>query len=319
MYKRQILQILVVGVIVGHMRDKYRRKNGDLEDEKKYYQSELVDMTRIYDGNRYVKEIYEKRIVNYENSMVKVYEASSQLDFWEPQKVIFQAVDVARELMDIQDVAIYITGGNAGYLRLAAASSDEARQMGKSIHADENFFMHRELVERTVYRNREVDSVLPSYACGIYDRENLNAVIMLWTKDLSKINLYESNMLALICRLIESSMNHAATYWNRLANQYIEGTNVLREEEFDKMYQICQEGSQQDKLEYTALRIPGRFLQSRGKEVCAKIASLVRQTDIIGEKDENICILLMNTNESEAEYVIQRFQNAGIPVENGIG
>ena len=35
------------------MRDKYRRKNGDLEDEKKYYQSELVDMTRIYDGNRY--------------------------------------------------------------------------------------------------------------------------------------------------------------------------------------------------------------------------------------------------------------------------
>ncbi|MFR5915624.1 MAG: hypothetical protein ACLUGJ_11545 [Blautia wexlerae] len=68
-----ILQILVVsGVIVGHMKDKYRRKNGDLEDEKKYYQSELVDMTRIYDGNRYVKEIYEKRIVNYENSMVVV-------------------------------------------------------------------------------------------------------------------------------------------------------------------------------------------------------------------------------------------------------
>lgn len=314
-----ILQILVVGVIVGHMKDKYRRKNGDLEDEKKYYQSELVDMTRIYDGNRYVKEIYEKRIVNYENSMVKVYEASSQLDFWEPQKVIFQAVDVARELMDIQDVAIYITGGSVGYLRLAAVSSEEARQMGKSIHADENFFMHRELVERAVYRNREVDSVLPSYACGIYDRENLSAVIMLWTKDLSKINLYESNMLALICRLIESAMNRAATYWNRLANQYIEGTNVLREEEFDKIYQICQEGSKQNKLEYTALRIPGRFQQSRGKEVCAKIASLVRQTDFIGEKDENICILLMNTNKSEAEYVIQRFQNAGIPVENVIG
>ena len=37
-----ILQVLVIGVVVGHMRDKYRRKNGDLEDEKKYYQSELV-------------------------------------------------------------------------------------------------------------------------------------------------------------------------------------------------------------------------------------------------------------------------------------
>ncbi len=223
-----ILQVLVIGVVVGHMRDKYRRKNGDLEDEKKYYQSELVDMTRIYDGNRYVKEIYEKRIVNYENSMVRVYEASSQLDFWEPQKVIFQAVDVARELMGIDDVAIYITGSNTGYLRLAAASSEEARQMGKSIHADENFFMGRQLVERTVYRNRDLESSLPSYACGIYDRENLNAIIMLWTKDLTKINLYESNMLALICRLIEASMNHAATYWNRLANQYIEGKEITQ-------------------------------------------------------------------------------------------
>lgn len=313
-----ILQILVIGVIVGHMRDKYRRKNGDLEDEKKYYQSELVDMTRIYDGNRYVKEIYEKRIVNYENSMVRVYEASSQLDFWEPQKVIFQAVDVARELMDIDDVAIYITGNNSGYMRLAAASSEDARRMGKSIHADEHFFMQRELVERTVYRNREIDSGLPSYACGIYDREELNAIVMLWTKDLSKINLYESNMLALICRLIEASMNHAATYWNRLANQYIEGTNVLREEEFDKMYQICREGSQQNKLEYSALTIPSGFMPGKGKEIYAKIASLVRQTDIIGEKEGDICIILMNTNEKEADYVIRRFQNAGIRVENGI-
>lgn len=314
-----ILQVLVIGVVVGHMRDKYRRKNGDLEDEKKYYQSELVDMTRIYDGNRYVKEIYEKRIVNYENSMVRVYEASSQLDFWEPQKVIFQAVDVARELMGIDDVAIYITGSNTGYLRLAAASSEEARQMGKSIHADENFFMGRQLVERTVYRNRDLESSLPSYACGIYDREKLNAIIMLWTKDLTKINLYESNMLALICRLIEASMNHAATYWNRLANQYIEGTNVLKEEEFDKMYQICQEGSKQNKLEYTALRVPGPYLQSRGAEGYTQIASLIRQTDIIGERDGDICILLMNTNEKEADYVIQRFQNAGVRVENGIG
>ncbi len=39
------LQILVVGVSVGYMRDKYKRKNDDLEDEKKYFQSELVDMT----------------------------------------------------------------------------------------------------------------------------------------------------------------------------------------------------------------------------------------------------------------------------------
>lgn len=314
----EILQILIIGVLVGYMRDKYKRKNGDLEDEKKYYQSELVDMTRIYDGNRYVKEVYEKRIVNYENSMVRIYEATSRLDFWEPQKVIFQAVDVARELMGIDDIAIYITSNNSRYMRLAASTSEEARQMGKSIQVDENFFMQRELVERTVYRNRDVDSALPSYACAIYNQEDLNAIIMLWTKELSKINLHESNMLALICRLIEASMARAATYWNRLANLYIEGTNVLREEEFDKMYQICQDGSQQNKLEYTALRIPSMSLKRMGQQCYARIGSLVRQTDILGEKKGDICVLLMNTDEKEADYVIQRFQKAGVEIEIGI-
>ncbi len=85
------------------------------------------------------------------------------------------------------------------------------------------------------------------------------------------------------------------------------------------MYQICQEGSKQNKLEYTALRVPGPYLQSRGAEGYTQIASLIRQTDIIGERDGDICILLMNTNEKEADYVIQRFQNAGVRVENGIG
>ncbi|MFR5915625.1 MAG: hypothetical protein ACLUGJ_11550 [Blautia wexlerae] len=71
--------------------------------------------------------------------------------------------------------------------------------MGKSIHADENFFMHRELVERAVYRNREVDSVLPSYACGIYDRENLSADHHAFgQKTFPRLIFYESNMLALI-------------------------------------------------------------------------------------------------------------------------
>ncbi len=44
--------------------------------------------------------------------MARIYEIASRLDSWEPQKVIFEAVDVAKELLDIEDVAIYMAGKN---------------------------------------------------------------------------------------------------------------------------------------------------------------------------------------------------------------
>jgi len=314
-----ILQILIVGVAVGYMHDQYKRTKDDLEDEKKYYQSELVDITRIYDGNRYVKEVYEKRLVNYENSLVRVYEATSRLDFWEPQKVIFQALDVASELMEMKDVAIYIAGTNSDYLRLAASSSELAKGMGKSIQINDDFFMKSQLVERSVYRNKHVESTYPSYACGIYDEDNLSAIVMLWTSDLSQINLHESNMLALICRLIERSMKHAAVYWNRLASQYIEGTQVLREEEFEKMRRICEEGQEQNKLEYVTLRMAEDMDENRVKSLYDRIASLVRQTDIIGISGKQLCIMLMNTNRKESEYVVKRFEEDGIPIKYEMG
>lgn len=314
----EILPILIVGVLVGYMRDKYKRSYSDMEDAKNYYQSELVDLTRIYDGNRYVKEIYEKRLVAYDNSMARIYEVTRKLDFWEPQKVVFRAIDVVQELMDIEDVSIYIADENSSYMRLAASSNPSvAGRLGKSIRVDENFFMLRELKERDVYRNRDIDTAFPTYACGLYQDERISGVIMLWTRELSKINLHETNTIALICRMIESSVNHAVTYWNMHASQYIEGTNVLQEEDFDKIQKIYEEGIAENKLECTFLRVLcGQEQRGSDVSVYEKVGRYIRQTDIVGEKAGDICIILTNTGLDEAAHVLERLQNAGIQVEN---
>lgn len=309
------LQILVVGVSVGYMRDKYKRKNDDLEDENKYFQSELVDMTKIYDGSRYLKEVYEKRLMNYENSMARIYEVASRLDSWEPQKVIFEAVDVAKELLDIEDVAVYMAGKNAQYLRLMASSTPLSRSLGKSICADEQFFMHDALAERSVYRNREIDSPLPNYACGVFTDNNLTGIVMLWTRDLTKINLYQSNMLALLCHLIEAAMSRAKVYWNELSGQYIDGTNILQEDGFLKMLDLCEQGRRENKVLYTLLHVPKQAVEKDRTFVYEKAGRLVRETDYVGQTPDGLRIILMNANEQESDYVVQRFQKSGIPVE----
>ena len=310
-----VLQVLVVGVIAGFMRDKYKRKNSDLEDEKKYYQSELVDMTKIYDGNLYVKGLYEKRLVNYENSMARIYEIASRLDFWEPQKVIFQAVDVLKELMEMEDVAIYIAGKDSKYLRLTASSSELARTMGKSVCVDSDFFMHNELVEKIVYRNKDVSSSMPSYACGVFTQDSLTAIIMLWTNDLTKINLYQTNMLALLSRLIEAAMNRARLYWNTLTEQYMEGTNILQEEGIDNMLDLCKQGAAEEKVVYELLKVSNDTLAKDKDGVLGKVGKLVRETDYVGLKKDGLYIILMNVNDEETAFVMNRFEKADIPVE----
>lgn len=308
------LQILAVGVSVGYMRDKYKRKNADLEDEKKYFQSELIDMTKIYDGNRYLKEVYEKRLMGYENSMARIYEIASRLDSWEPQKVIFEAVDVAKELLEMEDVAIYMAGKNDRYLRLMASSTPLARSMGKSICVDERFFMHDALTERSVYRSRSIDSGLPNYACGVFSGDSLTGIVMLWTADLSKMNLYQSNMLALLCHLVEAAMNRAKVFWNELSGQFIEGTNILHEAQFFKMLELCKQGRKENKVLYTLLYVPVDAADKDRAGVYQKAGQLIRETDYIGEGPDGLHIILMNANDEESNFVVQRFQKSGIPV-----
>lgn len=310
-----VLQILIIGVAVGYMRDRYKRKSANLEDEKKYFQSELVDLTQIYDGNRYIKDVYEKRLMNYENSMAWIYETASKLDFWEPTKVVFQAVDVVCELLGVQDVAIYIAGKREKYLRLMASSTDNARVMGKSVCVDESFFMFNELQERSVYRNKDLDSDFPTYACGTFSDNKLTSIIMVWTKDLSKINLYQSNMFALLCRLIEASMSRARLFWNELAHQYIEGTNVLQEDGFERVLELCIQGKKEGKVIYSLLGISSKDVDMEQAELYQQVGRMVRETDFIGKNKEGLSVILMNVNEGETESVLQRFEKLSIPVK----
>lgn len=307
-----ILQMLIIGVAVGYMRDWYYREKADLMDEKKYYESELIDITRIYDSNQSVKNMYEKRIISYQNSFAKVYDIAKRLDFWEPQKVIFEGVDVIKELMEIQDVAIYIGNKKSKYFRLAAFSSKKAVAMGKSICIDPSLKMYQSLQQREVYRSHSIGEEEPAYVSGVYNLDKeLIAVIMIWTNDLTKINLYQANLLALVVRLVEDSMIRATAYLENLSNQYFENSRIMYPDAFNKMYDIYKDGKSQGKMDYVLLKMISRksFLTKEEEmDYYHLLESLVRETDFLGKVEDTIYILLANSNTEDAKFVRERFK-----------
>lgn len=309
-YFIRFLELIVVGVTSGYMRDKYRRKNLDLNDENAYYAGEVRDLTRINDSNVYVRNLFEKRLMGYRNSLAKIYEITSQLDYMESRKVLFHAVQVCSQILDTPHVAVYIASGNAGFFRLVAAGSKQARQMGKSIRYDENSFMYRALSQKEIYQNRQFDSSNPTFAGAVYRSDTPIVIVMVWMDQIEQVNLYNSNMLAVLCRLLESSVHRAVLYEESIhRDSYLPDTRILHEDAFRQVVQTYEEGRLQGLLEYVLLRVKGN------KNKRDSIEQLVRDTDVLGEVHGDVYVLLSNSNKSDAHFVVDRFAKNGLQLE----
>ena len=292
------------------MRDKYRRKNLDLNDENAYYAGEVRDLTRINDSNVYVRNLFEKRLMGYRNSLAKIYEITSQLDFMESRKILFHAVQVCAQILDTPHVAVYISSGNTGFFRLVAAGSKQARQMGKSIRYDENSFMYRALSQKEIYQNRQFDGSCPTFAGAVYRSESPIVIVMVWMEEIEQVNLYNSNMLAVLCRLLESSVHRAVLYEESIHNDsYLPGTRILHEDAFRQVVQTYEEGRLQGLLEYVLLRVKAD--QSQWE----RIARLVRDTDVLGDVHGDIYVLLSNSDKNDAHFVMERFAKNNFHLE----
>ncbi len=306
----RFLELLVLGVIGGYMRDKYRRKNRDLVDENDFNQNEVRDLTRINDSNVYVRNLFEKRLMGYRNSLARIYEITSQLDYMESRKVLFHAVQVLTQIMETPHAAVYVVSGSSGFFRLAASSSKRARQMGKSILFDEKSFLYRSLSQKENYQNRLLEEGRPTFAGAVYRGDAPAVIVMVWMDEIEQVNLYNSNMLAILCRLLESSIHRAVLYEESVyRDSYLPDTRIMVETAFRNVLDTFEEGRLQGLLEYVLFKVKANA-QER-----ARAASLVRDTDVLGEMNGELYVLLANSGAEDAHFVVDRFAANGMGLE----
>lgn len=308
-----VLQLLIAGMLVAYMRDKFKINLKDTQEDNRYLKIELDEIKEINDSNVYIKEIYEKRLVNYKNSMSRLYEVTSALDYLEPQKVIFQATDVISRLMESADVAIYIGSGTSKYYRLAAATSPQAKVLGKSYALEEGTQMLDSLMGKEIFRNKNILDSLPIMAGATYSENKITAIIMVWTDSLEATTIYQSNLLAILCRLIEKSILRAYDFIEALQNEsYFADTNIMKEDAFEKRLSIYKEGKERGLLDYSILILQLSANKNKELEIAG---SLIRDTDYVGLVGDSAKILLANTNPDEAGFVVKRFAEKGLKVD----
>lgn len=312
----KILFFFLVGILVGYSKDRLKLKNTELTEEKVALQEELARIYDISERHIQIKKMFEERLINYDNSIAKVYSIVSQLDLLDSEKIVGSALDVVQQIMGVNDVAIYVKS-NEGLYRLAGASSRRAQKMKNIINLEDYEALEGVLLEDRIYVNRKLDQNLPSMVAPVFSDQKMIYMIMLFNMDFDKMTLYQENLFSVLSKIIASSFEKAYRYQaDTKDSRYVPGTNILLADAFKEIVQTKLSGGSGNIVDFAVLKAPVSSLDIMEKGAAA--ASVLRDNDYVGlsETDPNALLLLLNnTTDKDLPFVYKKLERVDLQAE----
>lgn len=308
-----VLQFLFYFVIAIGISYSFLNHRNKLKDRMDQLQELEEEYTRIIDINRTnveIKKTFEDRLINYGDSIGKIYNVVSELDVLEVDKVIMASLHVVSRIMGVKDVSIYYAGTDQ-YFHFVGATTKETGGI-RTILLSEYEEMERSLLEGDVYINHGIGGDLPRMAAPIYSGNKLIYIIMLWNMEFEELNLYKKNLFLVLVKIITSSLEKGYQYEKAGRNQeYYENTNIMLPAAFKRRVKEHLKGIPKEEAEYTLLQVA-----TNGKEraqLNMELSGLLRDSDRIGYiKDEGSYIyILAHTNYDGAEFVVRKLSREG--------
>jgi len=308
-----IAQLFIVGLIVGYMRDQIRAMKMESKEMEEYLSGQIQDIKDINETNVRVKEVMEQQLIDQKDSIGKIYSITSELDQTMPDEVLFDAVQMMKQLMGTEDVAIYNVV-NGDYARMFSASSQKARELGNSIRYREMSVMYDALKEHNVYINKSLDPQYPLMANAIFENDEIQMIVMLWGLSWERMTLGQANMLVVVSDLIQNAVLRARRYLQALEEKrYIEGSHILDQNAFASLVNAYRYAKERNLVECVLLRL--KLPEDTYKVEGEKIIRLVRNSDYLGILEGSLYILLTNTDCAAADFVKKRLQEHKVQSE----
>ncbi len=309
-----ISEIFILGLSVGYMHDRFDKIRKEHEAESVFYNVQLADMKDINTSNVRVKDALETQIVNQSDSVGKIYSITSALDHYSPEEVLFYAADMISRLTKSRDIAIY-TVSNKDYARLFSFTSKKAQMLGNSIKYSEMGELTETLKDRKVFINRKLDDRYPLMASAVYnDSGDMQLIIMLWSIPWENMTLGQANQLVVIGALIQNAVIRATRYLDALEEKrYIKDTRALEPAAFTALRDAYMAAGAKGLTECLLLRCNN--VNEDQMAYVERVSKLLRNTDYIGILQDEIYMLLPNTESSDLSLVVNRLQAAGVSCE----
>lgn len=307
----QIVQYIFIGASIGYAVDYGKTKIMVKETEYDYLHKEYQEIKEINNDNILIKREYEKRLLNDRTSLPRLYSIISQLTVLEPEKILTEAVEVIKDIMDTDMVSIYSANKKNTFIRLSVASNKDAILIDKSIDLSKYPKLQKSMDNNEVYVGNRWSEDEPSLAAPVFHEGKCIAIIIIKDMKFERLNLYQVNLFRTLSILISASMAKAREYeLVTRNNKYIEDTEILNSNNFERLIEFENEKVSKGLANYSIIKI---ITEDNMKEVYFKISNLFRDTDYFGAtKSQELLVLLGNTSKKDMEFVLTRLINAGV-------
>lgn len=306
-----IVEIFIVGLVVGYMKDQLKFMQEEKKQEVDFLSERVTDIGEINESNLRVKEGLITQIVNYDYSLGTVYDLVEQLEENEPAKILFHALILVAKVMDCQDVSFYRVNEEK-YARLFGYTSAKGKTMGHTVYLPEKEELFDAFSKGKVYLNRTMDPDYPMMAYCIQEEKEMELMVLLWSIPFERMTIAESNRLIVLGKLIQQSASRSATYLDLLRNErYQDESPALKAEAFEELIATYYEAGEHNLTEYILLQVVS---STSGLEQAGQIIfDTLRETDYIGyREDGKLYIILTSTDRVGCGYVQRNLEKKGI-------
>ncbi|MFF0830030.1 NAD-dependent epimerase/dehydratase family protein [Brevibacillus sp. NPDC003359] len=303
---------LLIGIAVGYSIDKRNRDVLSKEMQKQAVEEKYDFLKDIYNDVLVVKQELQQQIVNSEDSFGKIYNITKELDSLEPERVLQKSVKVLERIMKSDEIAIYTMNQNGSFLRLMAKSNKVGFDLPRSLKMSEHAYLTELLATKKIIVNKELCHDMPLMAAPIFDNGKMVALVSLQQLGFEHFTMYTQNLFQVAVQLISSALSRSLRYLNSTQkDRYLEETSILNPMYFSAMLKNKRDAKQQLNTDFTLLSVDRSQLDHH--MLSAQIASSLREADYMGiDHTGDVYIILSNSNEQEANIVIERLGRLGI-------
>lgn len=307
----QFTSYIFIGVATGYTVDCYKLKINAKDTEYVFLEKEYETIREINRDNLVIKQEYHKQLLNYNTSLPKLYSVISRLTVLEPERIFSETIHVVKDIMEVETVAVYLAKEGSSYMRLVVSSDEKSVFGGKSWNLNEYENIKEAFAKDEVFIGNTRNEKEPALAAPIYYKGICIAALVIKEVPFQFLNLYYTNLFRTMAVMITSSIVKAKDYENVVKQElFIPDSEIFYPIEFRKMIDIAIEKKQQGIAEFCMIKVD---VEASVTEVYYRTANLFRNTDFFGMDDEyGLYVLLGNTSENEAVYVLERMEKQEI-------
>ena len=307
-----ITAYLFTAALTGYFADARHFEQEAIAWQKRQATERQVFMRGLYEDNLAVKDKLYRQIVNSDNSIGRLYRIIKRLDSVEPENIFNQAAAVTAEILNVDNIAIYVVGADGHYLRQKIRIGKLSARQPRSLRVADYAYLQNLLQEHSIFVNRDLVKDTPDLAAPIVHQDNVIAVLTIYGMGFEQWSLYEQNLLSITTRLISASMARAYRYEQEMQERrFVAGTRILQAEEFRKIIRELQERRKlQGDLPVAVLKVDMTGLDYESLD--NRLGRMIRNEDFIGVGGDGVYILLPDADKAVTAMVQERLANADV-------